>query len=351
MTGKKKFLLRLSAFLMAINICLGMIPFTAEASETKIEYGVTGKIVADSAIFNGETTVEVTNGYYLVQPNSWWRYFYCESKDGTLKFNYYLEKDNIYRFIVTDQEETTYHANDGGILENDGSVLGTVFNAEGYEIDFSNLTFTEVKERFPEGFYVGTGTNSLNADYIAVELYDTVIDIDFYKSGKRLSDLGGNYTLINTEGTMIFTHDYKGSFRANVTKEGRLYGSFISEDKVKQIEFDLQLNKVNTIKPGSYLSKGSFSEDIDEIRIHFTGTDFILEMVNANSIIKSYELAVKEVKQDGTVVLESFYDGNTISNFEISSDGKVTGKLTGTLPGEIPAAYDIDLNMTLVEVK
>ncbi|GLC82994.1 hypothetical protein [Lacrimispora brassicae] len=342
--GKKKgFLLTLSAALTAISICLGTMPFTADASEMKREYGVTGKIISNGPIFNDETTVEIANGYYIINPHSSWSFFSCESKDGTLKFQYFLERDNVYRFIVMDQEKTTvYSANDGGILDNNGDILGTAFKAEGYQLDFSNLTFTEAKERFPAGIYEGTGTNSLDADYILVKAYNAVIDIDFYKSGELIANIGGNYAGINAEGTITFTHDYEGVFTGRLANDGKLCGSFIPESKEKQIEFDLQLKEANTIKSGSYVSKGNYPKDIDEIRIHFIDMNFTLELMKAGNVIKLYEVALNEIKQDGTLVLESYYGNDTISDFAISSDGTVTGKLYDD--------YNIDLNMSLTKI-
>lgn len=343
MIKKKNLLLKISAALTAVSICLGIMPITAAASEMKKEYEVTGKIAADGPMFNDQTTIDIANGYYVIYPDSDWYFFSCESADGKLKFNYFLEKDNIYRFCVIDQgKNTTYYANDAGILLNNETVKGTVFHADGYNLDFTNLIFTEAKERPAEGIYEATGTNTLGADYILVKVYDTVLDIDFYKSGKQITNLGGNYTRIDTAGTITFTHDYEGFFTGNLTTDDKLYGNFISANQDKQIDFDLQLKEANTITSGSYLARGDFFRDIDGIRIHFIGMNFDLELLNADHVVKSYQLCLDEIKQDGTLVLVSYNGSELISKLEISADGTVTGKLY--------AEYNADINVVLTKL-
>jgi hypothetical protein len=344
MSAKKKFLVKLYFMLTTIIICLLITPFTAGAAETKREYEVTGKIVSEYPIFNNETEVEISNGYYVIQPHSSWTYFGCESKDGSIKFQYYLEKNNIYEFIVTDKEETrTYCANDGGILDNNGKIQGTKFDAQGYKIDFSKLTFTEPKERFPQGVYKGTGANSLDADFVMVKVYDTVISMDFYKSDKLIKNIAGNYDRVNAAGTTTFTHDYKGFFTASLTVDGRLYGSRSFEGKEEKIEFDLQLEDANTIKNGSYLAKWNFPNEFDQVRMDFIDMDYSLELMNKDKVIKSYHsVNLKEIKPDGTLVLEAYDGSNLLARLEVSSDGSVRGMLYD--------GYNINLKLSLIKM-
>ena len=344
MGNKRGFLSKLFAFLIAFCISTGVVSFPAEATTEAREYEVVGKIVSDGPIFDDKNSIDITKGYYSFNPTGDWRFFSFESADGSTKYQYFLEKDNIYRLVVNSSGiETTYHASDAGILDKDGTPVGTVFEADGCQIDFSNLIFIKSGERFPTGIYEAAGTNSLGADHILVTVYGFVTDINFYKDGKLIGNLGGNYTGIDAAGTTTYKHDYEGIFNAELTGNGRLYGGRISEDKTKVEEFDLQLKPANTIKSGTYSAKGDFSERVDEIRISSNDMNFNVELMKSGNVVKIFEVALHEVKLDGTLEFVSYgANGVLVTSFEIAPDGTVRGMIYDD--------YNMELNYLLTKI-
>ena len=325
---KKSLLLRFFAALTVSCICLALTPNMANAAQERREYEVTGQITADGPMFQGENTLNITNGYYVINTDTTWTYFTCESADGTLSIQYFLEKDNVYRFIITDTEETqTYKAAEAGLIDHQDTIQGVTFYADGYNLDFSGLSFTPPKERLAAGIYEALGSNSLSADYVQARIYGSVIDIHFFKDGNLIRNLAGNYHSVNAEGTVTYTDDYQGFFKASVTNEGKLYGGFVSDQGEKPIEFEMTLKEPVTIKDGSYSAKGKFAAGIDEIRIHTNHMDYVMELVDKGNVIKMYELALMDAGQDGTLTLGA-YDGSDLQSLiHISPDGNLTGDL------------------------
>ena len=351
MTSKKRFLYKLTALLTAAGLCLTSLPADARAAEQGREYEVTGRMTADGPLFDGKESLEVKNGYYSMNLESKWNYFTCESADGSLKIEYFIEKDDIYRFIITAQGESgsdqkepiVYRTPNKGIVDQDTPPHGIVFDMDGYNLDFTGLTFTEPGDRYPVGIYEAVGFNNLNADYVQVRLYGSVIDVHFFRNGKWIRNLAANYHSVKGDGTVTYADDYQGIFKAGITNEGKVYGSFVSNSGDKPIEFDMQIKKAVTIKNGIYHSKGNFAEGVDEIRISTVNLDYTLELVNQGQVIKRYELALMDVKPDGTVMLGA-YNGNELeSDFGISPDGTVSGMLY--------AGYNIRLDMTVTEME
>ena len=350
MTSKKSFFYKLSAILAAASLCLTKFPITAAATEQGREYEVTGRMTADGPLFNGENSIEVKNGYYSMNLASKWNYFTCESADGSLKIEYYIEKDDIYRFVITNQGEfrgyrediITYQTPNKGIMDENTLPQGLVFDMNGYNLDFTGLTFAAPQERYPAGIYEAVGFNTVNADYVQVRLYGAVIDIHFFKNGELVRNLAANYHAVNAEGTVSYADDYQGIFKASVTNEGKVYGSFVSSEGEKPIEFDMQMKEPATIKSGTYSSKGNFAEGIDEIRISTVNMDYTFTLLNQGNVVKFYELALLDAKQDGPIVLGAYDGSNLQSEFRISSDGTITGTLY--------AGYNINLNTTLTDL-
>jgi len=320
---------------------MGAISFAAQAAGDG-EYEVTGRISSDSPIFNGKDEIQIANGYYAFGKTTNWGFLKFESEDGSLKLEYFLERDNVYRFIIdAGDDRIVYRSNDAAIVEDDGAPVGTVFVADGLHIDLSGFTFTKAGERFKTGFYKATGSNAYGADEVVVVVYNSVVDLNFYKDGNVVGHLGGNYSRINAAGTTTFTQDYEGFFTGNLTSSGRLYGGRISDDITKQAEFDLQLEEANVIKAGTYSAKGVFAGGIDEIRFDLTDMLFKVELLKAGNRDRLFEVALQDMKPDGTLVFIS-YDGNDLeTSFQIAPDGTMTGSLYG--------GYNIDLNLLLTK--
>lgn len=79
----------------------------------------------------------------------------------------------------------------------------------------------------------------------------------------------------------------------------------------------MQLKPANTIKIGTYTAKGDFSASVDEIRINLTDMNFNVELIKAGNVVKLFEVALHEVKLDGTVRGMLYDDYNIELNFSL----------------------------------